>query len=58
MMARNHGPSENDLVTDAHFAPVPRHGYRLKSQTYPVDLNTKVHAVLRAFRAERRNACT
>lgn len=31
-MARNHGASDNDLVTDAHFALVPRHGYRLKSQ--------------------------
>jgi hypothetical protein len=58
MTARNHGPSENDLVTDARFAPVPRHGYRLKSQTYPVDLNKKVRAVRRAFRAERRNAGT
>jgi hypothetical protein len=57
-MARNHGPSENDLVTNAHFAPVPRHDYRLRPQTDPVDLNKKVRAVLRAFRAERRNAGT
>jgi hypothetical protein len=55
-MARNHGPSENDLVTDADFAPVARHGYRLRPQTDPVDPNKKVRAALRAFRAERRNA--
>jgi hypothetical protein len=57
-MARNHGPSENDLVTDADFAPVARHGYRLRPQTDPVDPNKKVRAALRAFRAERRNAGT
>jgi hypothetical protein len=57
-MARNHGPSDNDLVTEARFAPVPRHGYRLKFQTDPVDPNTKVRVALRAFRVERRNAGT